>query len=193
MTNLTLFFVILAIGLVSLIVTFIVFKYLQSHAEGKGVFGNQTIRYGGALAGYVVVFSLLFGAFYSLSQDLNVQTEVSIEGKWNITLITSKDEIRKGTADITQENQSPFFTISGLVDNPDPKRKPLSFISPVGVIKEKIVQFIYETHHEGGTERGIAKGIVQKNRPMEFFLTYEDLMYHDNNDDPLGRIEFSRM
>ena len=189
----TLFSVILAIGLASLIVTFIVFKYLQSFAEGKGNFGNQTIRYGGALAGYVVVFSLLFGAFYSLSKETGKQSEVELKGKWEITLTTSKNEIRKGTAEIIQETHSPFFTITGLVENPDPKRKALAFISPVGVIDDNVVQFIYETHHESGTERGIAKGTVQQNQPSEFFLTYEDLIGHDNNEDPVGRIEFSRM
>ena len=106
--NDTRFFVIVTgLALVTLLLTFILFRFLQSQAEGQGKLLGGTIKYGGSLAGFVLIFSILFGAFYRLRVDPGVTTPISLAGQWSMELRTSKASIETGVVTIRQRRGDP--------------------------------------------------------------------------------------
>lgn len=184
--NDTRFFVIVTgLALVTLLLTFILFRFLQSQAEGQGKLLGGTIKYGGSLAGFVLIFSILFGAFYRLRVDPGVTTPISLAGQWSMELRTSKASIETGVVTIRQRRGDPVLQMDGEVTGV----KATTFTTVVGVIRDRSVYFIYENLHG---ESGIIRGHVPNDTPTTLTLIYTDLVGHDRNGDPSGMLMLTK-
>lgn len=171
--------VVTGLALISVVLTFVLFKYLDSQAEGKGKLLGGTIRYGGSLAGFVLLFSLLFGAFYKLRGDRGVTTSISLAGKWTIEMQTSKHTSATGIATIHQRANDPIVEMGGEITG----AASTTFTTIHGVIADKTVYFIYEN---ADGERGIIRGQIIEKVPTHLRLVYTDLIGFDRNGDPSG-------
>jgi hypothetical protein len=179
------FVIVTGLALVTLVLTFVLFRFLQSQAEGQSKLLGGTIKYGGSLAGFVLVFSLLFGAFYKLRADPGVTTPISLAGEWSLELRTSKATVEKGVVTIRQRNGDPVLQMNGELTG----EKATTFTTKVGVIRDRSVYFIYE-NLQG--ESGIIRGHVPNDTPKALTLVYTDLIGSDRNDDPTGTLVLTR-
>lgn len=171
--------IVTVLALVSAGLTFVLFRFLKARAQGKGKLLGGTIQYGGSLAGFVLIFGILFGAFYRLRADPGVKTPISLAGDWDLEEHTSKQVTLKGTVTIRQHRSDPVLEMGGEIIS----GKPMTFSTIVGVIHGRNVYFIYE-NMDG--ERGIIRGQVLSDSPTTLRLVYTDLVGYDKNDDPSG-------
>ena len=185
MTELGFFWIVTGLALVSLVMTFVLFRFLKSRAEGKGKLIGGTIQYGGALAGFVLIFGLLFGAFHRLRNDPGVTTSVSLDGAWSLELRSSNGTVVTGSATIRQRRNDPVLEMSGEVAD----KQPVTFNSIVGVVRDRNIYLIYE-NLEG--ERGLIRGQVVEDKPQTLRLAYNDLVGYDRDGDPSGSIVLTR-
>ncbi|HEX7192382.1 MAG TPA: hypothetical protein VF381_12515 [Thermoanaerobaculia bacterium] len=185
MSEVGFFWIVVGLALVSLGLTYVLFHFLKSFATGKSKTVGGTIQYGGALAGFVLIFGLLFGAFAKLRPETGVTTSISLAGKWSLELRTSRDHVLKGTATIRQRPKDPVLEMSGEVFGP----KPVTFGSMLGVVRNREVYLIYE-NIEG--ERGLLRGHVTEDKPKSLLLVYTDLIGYDKNSDPMGTLLLTR-
>jgi hypothetical protein len=179
------FVVVTGLAIVTLVLTFVLFRFLQSQAEGQGKLLGGTIKYGGSLAGFVLIFSILFGAFYQLRADPGVTTPISLTGEWSIELRTSNARVETGVVTIRQRRGDPVLQMNGEVTGV----KATTFTTVVGVIRDRSVYFIYENLHG---ESGIIRGLVPNDTPSALTLVYTDLIGHDRNGDPSGTLILTR-
>jgi hypothetical protein len=173
--------IVTGLALVSLLLTFVLFRVLQAQAEGQGKLLGGTIKYWGSLAGFVLIFSILFGAFYRLRADPGVTTPISLAGDWSIELRTSKGGVEKGTVTIRQRHGDPVLQMDGVIEGVG----ETTFSTVVGVIRERSVYFIYE---DLDGERGIIRGQVPDDSPKTLRFVYTDLIGHDRNEDASGTL-----
>lgn len=185
MSELGFFWIVTGLALVSLALTFVLFRFLKSRAQGKGKLVGGTIQYGGALAGFVLIFGLLFGAFYRLRGDRGVTTAISLAGTWSVELRGSKGSVVTGSATIRQRPNDPVLEMSGEVAD----KQPVTFSSLVGVIRGRDIFLIYE-NLEG--ERGLIRGQAIEDTPKILRLAYNDLVGYDTDGDPSGTIVLTR-
>lgn len=185
MTDVGFFFVVTGLALLSLALTFVLFRFLKAQAKGKGKLLGGTITYGGSLAGFVLIFSLLFGAFYRLRSDPGVTTSISLAGDWKAELQTSTQHRIEGSVTIRQRRGDPVLDMSGEMNGP----KPVTFDAMVGMIRGRDLYFIYE-NLEG--ERGIIRGKVTTDEPTTLRLVYTDLIGSDLNGDATGVLLLTR-
>jgi hypothetical protein len=179
------FLIVTGLAIVTLVLTFVLFRFLQSQAEGQGKLLGGTIKYGGSLAGFVLLFSILFAAFYRLRADPGVTTPISLAGEWSIELRTSKGGAEAGVVTIRQRHGDPILQMSGEITGVE----ATTFTTVVGVIRDRRVYFIYENLHG---ESGIIRGLVPSDTPKALTLIYTDLIGHDRNDDPSGTLVLTR-
>ena len=167
--------IVTGLALISLLLTFVLFKFLQSQAEGKGKLLGGTIQYGGSLAGFVLIFSILFGAFYRIRADPGVTTPISLAGDWDLQeqQIARKVTL-KGMVTIRQRNGDPVLEMGGEISS----GQAITFSTIVGVIRDRNVYFIYE-NMDG--ERGIIRGQVPSDTPKTLRLVYTDLIGYDKD------------
>lgn len=185
MTETGFFLIVTGLAAVSVSLTYVLFKFLQSQAEGKGKFLGGTIQYGGSLAGFLLIFSILFGAFYRLKSDPGITTPINIAGDWSLELRTSKQTKVAGTVTILQRQGDPHITMSGEING----AQAVTFDSMVGMIRERDIYLIYE-NLEG--ERGVIRGKAATNEPATLSLVYTDLIGSDRNQDPTGMLLLKR-
>ena len=187
MRDATFFLLTAGIGMVSLIPTFVLFRYLDAKAEGEGKYFGSTIKYGGSLAGFVVVFALLFGAFYKLRGERGVTTPISLDGQWTMTLRPSKQPRPvAGTVTIRQAGGDPYLNVVGEIESANGLE---TFGSVIGVISGREVYFFYKT---AGGEQGVVQGQVPDDQPKRLILSYRDLNGFDLNGDPAGMMYLQR-
>jgi hypothetical protein len=189
MSDLSFFWITIGLAGVSLVLTYVLFKFLDSRAVAKGKLLGGTIRYGGALAGFVLLFTLLFSAFYRLRADPGITTPINLAGEWKIALHTSHRNVELGRAIIRQRKHDPVLEISGEVSG---RSDPVgtTFASLFGVIRGRSVYLFYE-NRDG--ERGLIHGAIIDDQPRVLTLTYNDLAGFDRNQDPSGTIVLTRM
>ena len=185
MRDIRLLAIVTSLALVSAVLTFVLFRFLKARAQGKGKLLGGTIQYGGSLAGFVLIFAILFGAFYRLRADPGVTTPISLAGDWALEEQTSRQVTLKGTVTIRQRRGDPVLAMGGEIINV----KPITFSTTVGVIHDRNVYFIYE-NMDG--ERGIIRGQVLSDSPKTLRLVYSDLVGYDRNDDPSGVLLLTR-
>jgi hypothetical protein len=179
------FLIVTGLALISLLLTFVLFRFLKAQAEGQGKLLGGTIKYGGSLAGFVLLFSILFGAFYRLRADPGVTTPIHLAGDWSMELHTSKGGVVKGTVTIRQRRGDPVLEMDGELTG----QGATTFATVVGVIRERNVFFIYE-NLDG--ERGIVRGQVPGDVPATLRFVYTDLIGYDHNQDPTGVLLLSK-
>jgi len=177
----------LVIASVSLAITFVLFKKLDSYAEGKTKFLGGSIRYGGSLGGFLLVCVVLFHSYSKMLAD-GESTTIDLNGKWDIVLTTGNDERRSGTATIQQQEDSARLQISGEIESTI-KPPSISFSSLTAVLRDARLVFLYETSDR---QIGIAMGDIQSDKPKTFSVSYFDVLSADTNDDLEGGIKFSR-
>jgi hypothetical protein len=177
--------IVTALAVISGVLTFILFRFLDAKAEGKGKLLGGTIRYGGSLAGFVLLFSILFGAFYKLRPNPGVMTPVSLAGDWDLQELTSTGKSFKGSATIRQQKNDPILEMGGEIVG----GKSATFTTMYGVIRDRNVYLIYE-NIDG--ERGIIRGQVTTDAPTKLTLIYTDLIGHDRNNDPTGTLVLTK-
>jgi len=181
------FFEFLVISIISLIITICLFKKLTSYAEGKTKIFGGSIKYGGGLGGFVLVFFLLFSCYTHLAIATD-RTEIYLDGKWKLDLIKKDGTKRKGSATINQTKGSKRLEIVGETES---RTTPpsVSFSSLVGIIKDRSFIFLYENSRK---EMGIAIGHIQDDTPNKFSVSYYDVLSADTNKDPEGKLIFHR-
>lgn len=178
----------LIISIVSLAITFVLFNKLDSYATGKTKILGGSIKYGGALGGFILIFYVIFYS-YSTVIVSDEKTNIDINGKWEIQLVTMKGEERSGRATIYQKKRSVRLQVAGDVESTTTPPS-VSFSSLVAVLKGRRLVFLYENSRR---EMGIALGDIQSNKPKVFTIYYYDVLSSDTNNDPEGRIIFSRI
>ncbi len=185
MTETGFFLIVTGLATVSVSLTFVLFRFLQSQAEGKGKFLGGTIRYGGSLAGFLLIFSSLFAAFYRLKSDPGVTTPVNLAGDWSFEMRTSTQKTLTGSVIIRQRKGDPVLSMSGEIDGAG----AVTFDSMAGMIRDHEIYLIYE-NLEG--ERGMIRGKALTEEPATLRLVYTDLVGSDHNNDPTGTLLLKR-
>lgn len=185
MSDVRFFVIVTGLALISLLLTYVLFRFLSSQAEGQGKLLGGTIKYGGSLAGFVLLFTLLFGAFYRLRADPGVTTPISLAGHWTMELRTSRGDVENGTVTIAQRPGDPVLAMRGELR----ESGATTFSTVVGVIRDRNVYFIYE-NLDG--ERGIVRGQVTSDKPATLRFVYTDLVGYDRNHDPSGTMLLQR-
>jgi hypothetical protein len=176
------------LAVLSLVVTFVVFRWLESHAEGQSELMGGTIKYGGALAGFVLVFWLTSHA-YERTRQQEEGTEISLAGEYRVELVQNDGEKWMGTATIRQRGKASRVDITGDIESP---RTPLSvsFHTVEAVLHGRRLIWLYENEER---EVGLALGDIQSDRPARVVLTYSDVSGSDTNSDPHGRLILTRV
>jgi len=185
MTETGFFLIVTGLATVSVSLTFVLFRFLRSQAEGKGKFLGGTIRYGGSLAGFLLIFGTLFGAFYRLKSDPGVTTPINIGGEWSLDLHMSTSTKLKGSVTIRQRQGDPVITMSGEILGAG----AITFDSMVGMIHDRDIYLVYE-NLKG--ERGVIRGKAMTDDPATLSLVYTDLAGSDLNNDPTGTLHLKR-
>jgi hypothetical protein len=176
------------LAVVSLLITFVLFRWLESHAEGQSDLMGGTIKYGGALAGFVLVFWLTSHA-YQRTHDDEDRTEIDLAGEYRIEELSSNGQTSKGTATIRQRGRTTRVDITGDVEST--QRPPsISFHTVEGVVRGRRLIWLYENEDR---EIGVALGDIQSDRPDRVVLIYSDLSGSDANSDPRGQLIFTRV
>ena len=186
MSDVGFFVLITGLALVSLLLTFVLFKFLDATAEGKGKLLGGTIRYGGSLAGFVLLFSVLFGAFHQLRKDPGITTPIVLDGEWKAELRTTSKGTLPGMVTIRQRRGDPLFFMGGEIG----AAKPMTFDSIAGMIRDRDIYLIYENL---SGERGIIRGKVTTDEPKKLSLVYTDLVGYDLNADPTGYLVLTKV
>lgn len=178
--------IVTGLALITLLLTFVLFKFLQSQAEGKGKLLGGTIQYGGSLAGFVLIFSILFAAFYRIRADPGVTTPISLAGEWDLQeqQISTKVTL-KGTVTIRQRSGDPVLEMGGE----ETGGEAITFSTIVGVIRDRNVYFIYE-NMDG--ERGVIRGQITTDTPRTLRLVYTDLTGFDKDGVSAGVLLLTR-
>tara|TARA_R110001592_G_scaffold187790_1_gene432682 strand:+ start:652 stop:1221 length:570 start_codon:yes stop_codon:yes gene_type:complete len=180
------------ISLLSLFLTVIFSRYLESWAEGQGSVFVGTVRYGGAVGIYVICFLLLFGSYTVLLDKENATTEIVIAGEWTLKVFPGDNsEMRVGRANVLQKAGSEHFEIIGNLEA-SKMRPSLSFKSLSGVIHSRNLIFVYETSSSKGQQLGVALGSVSSNVPTKIRAQYYDVVDRDLDKDSAGRLELIR-
>ncbi|MEE8294159.1 MAG: hypothetical protein V3R64_00460, partial [Sphingomonadales bacterium] len=114
--------IIIFIALVDLAITFILFKHLSSWAKGHWEGGGHKIAYGGALAGFVLIFFLLTQTVFSFIDivNSNEETSINLDGQWIMYFESPEDTANRtklGTAFIEQEKKSSHFIMRGTIES----------------------------------------------------------------------------
>ena len=174
MSDVSILLIVTGLALISVVLTFVLFRFFQSQAEGKGKLLGGTIQYGGSLAGFVLIFSILFGAFYRLRADPGLTTPISLAGDWALEEQISGQITYKGTVTIRQRPSDPVLEMGGEVIG----GQAITFSTIVGVIRDRNVYFIYE-NMDG--ERGVLRGQVTSDSPKSLRLVYTDLVGYDKD------------
>jgi hypothetical protein len=177
----------LIVAVLSLVITFVLFRWLESRAEAESPLLGGTIKYGGALAGFVLVFwlsSYLDRTMFSA----DAKTAISLDGEYDMLEIDSNRQTSKGSATIRQDEGRTSFDITGEVESTQ-NPPSISFHTITGIMKERRLVWLYE--NELG-EMGIALGDVQSNRPDRIVVTYGDVLGTDLNEDVQGRLVLTR-
>jgi hypothetical protein len=176
------------LAVLSLVITFVLFKWLESHAEGQSELLGGTIKYGGAVAGFVLVFWLTSHAFEQ-TQEREDSTDIQLAGEYRIEERAGDGKTSKGTATIRQRGKATRIDITGDVESTH--RPPsISFHTVEGVLHGRRLIWLYENEDR---EIGIALADIQSDRPDRLVLTYSDVSASDVNDDPRGRLIFTRV
>lgn len=176
------------LAVISLLITFVLFRWLESHAEGQSELLGGTIKYGGGLAGFVLVFWLTSHAF-AQTQEREDHTDIDLAGEYRIELVRDDGQTRAGTATIRQRGKTSRVDITGVVESP--RRPPsISFHTVEGVLRDRRLIWLYENEER---EMGLALGDIQSNRPDRVVLSYADVSGSDVNADPRGRLIFTRV
>ena len=112
------FLYIIAYAIISLFIAFILFKYLKSSASFK----DKTTGYkaGGAIAGFIIVFGILFGSYMKLTSSQN---------DYNMKLTSSLNDYKS----IVAQNERNPYTVIGKVkklDNPNNEAVKITIYPP---------------------------------------------------------------
>ncbi|HEX2187703.1 MAG TPA: hypothetical protein VHG51_02335 [Longimicrobiaceae bacterium] len=177
----------LGLAVLSLAITFVLFRWLESRADAQHALLGGTIKYGGALAGFVLVF-WLSSRVYATSFSGGDRTEISLAGEYDLRQQKANGQERSGWATIRQRNGRPDFDISGEVESVSTPPS-VSFQTVVGVIKGRRLIWLYENARR---EMGFALGDVRSDHPDRIVLLYADVLGSDLNADVEGRLVLTR-
>ena len=176
-------FTILAV--LSLVITFVLFRWLESRADATSPLIGGTIKYGGALAGFVLIFWLL-SYIYDNSFSSRIKTGIQLEGAYYIHQWKPGGVAQVGSATISQRIGDPEFDIVGEVENE--KNPPsISFHTVSGVIKDKRLVWLFENNHR---EMGIGLGDIRSDQ--KFVMTCGDVLGNELDAGIKGDLIFTK-
>lgn len=172
----------LVMSILALGITFVLFHYLKGFAEGQSKMLGGTIKYGGSLAGFVLVLFLL-GQTYNSLVKTEAETEVDnhdsdfdISGEYEWWWERDGKE-NKGTVSIDYKKEEGDFSIKGRI------RGYTYHSDVVGIDEFSRLMLIYE---DNNAEMGIAYGALLKKQPDSIFLSYYDAYGFAVDADTLG-------
>ena len=185
------------IAVLSLIITFILFKFLQSNAVGEGTFFyNQKVKYGGALAGYIIIYSLLF-YFYNKNMDKiypnrapECYSEINLDGEWKIDAYPNDSTHRAGKGNINQKKNSCILSVYGEFENLIPGKPIVHFNSKIAQISGTEFYIVYVNDDN---EAGVCTGKIDVYNTNTFYMVYYDLYGFDRNNNPTGRLVWTKV
>ncbi len=180
----------LLISIISLVITYILFSKLKASAEGKGTVWGNSMTFGGSLAGFVIVFTLLFQAYSQLvdASTAESSTEISIDGNWQLHIEAKSGETESGYATIQQAPGSAKFEVYAQLR--DVNGDLITFSSEIGELRSHHAIYVYQTNKG---EIGLALGDIPKNNPDSFSMAYYDVANTDKNNNDEGTISFIRI
>jgi hypothetical protein len=184
----------LVIAALALAVTFVLFRYLDAYAEGKARVLGDTIRYGGALGGFVIVVIVLVQLYEGFVRQMlpGETTEIDLDGVWIVQQTTSDGTVLSGRLTIEQRPGDARLEISGEVEDTKDDAGT-QFSSLVGRLNGKKLFAVYEAPTAAGPSQfGLLRGTVVGTTPKELVLRYEDIASTDANDDTRGTLALTR-
>lgn len=164
-------------AVLSLVCTFVLFRYLQSFASAENPFLGGNIKYGGALGGFVLIFWLLTKTFYKVASQDEKKTPIDIAGEWDTeTRENVPDGLRKGMAVIDQRPNDPTFDVTMELEEIDDPNKKLAIKSLIGYIRGREIIWVYES---SGRQVGIAMANAHEDRPQRLRMRYYDSVFDE--------------
>jgi hypothetical protein len=189
------FVYLIIIAIVSLVFTYVLFEKLKSYAEAKNhkILGSASFTYGGALAGFIIIFSVLIAGLASISKYITPDeyVEVNLAGEWYMEMRLGNGEIRYGKCNVIQGSGNKYISMVGEVRSVT-SPPSISFNTEEGIIIEDAneVIFIYLNDQK---ETGMAVGTYEQAiEPQRFSVRYFDIRITDENMDVTGKIRFSK-
>ena len=179
------------ISLLSLLITFILFKVLDSYATAEGESLGQNLKYGGALAGFTIVSGALILIHNSFLPKEPPETLYNLDGKWEIRFLTRTHASGApilGEATISQKKGSSQIEVAGKTFSTEGNSQ-VSFWSEIGGIDKNRIIFVYKNSRSNPDE-GVATGTLLDTTPSEFVVTFIDIK--DGNSESTGEMQFTK-
>lgn len=173
------------VAVLSVIITFVLFRWLESRADATSPFIGGTIKYGGALAGFVLIFWLL-SYIYDNSFSSRIKTGIQLEGVYDISQWRPGGVANIGSATISQRIGDPEFYVVGEIEN-EGNPPSISFHTVSGVIKEKRLIWLFENDRR---EMGIGLGDIRSDQ--EFVMTCGDVLGNELDAGIQGNLIFTK-
>src|SRR5436190_20991812 len=101
----------LVVAIISLICTYGLFRLMKSNATGESSWFGSKFKYGGALAGFVIIYILLMYVYFRVETIRRPDTPVNINGRWQITSKLPSNEVRTGRAIVRQQSNDVEFSV----------------------------------------------------------------------------------
>lgn len=175
----------LILAVLSLIITFVLFRWLESRADASSPLLGGTIKYGGAIAGFVLIFWLL-SYIYDRSFSSRIQTGVQLEGEYDIRQWRQGKLTQVGSATISQGIGAPEFDVVGEIEIE--KDTPSTLFHTIsGVIQAKRLIWLFENDRR---ELGLGLGDIRSHE--EFRMTCGDVLDNDIDTGIQGNLIFTR-
>lgn len=186
---------IVVLTIMSLLASYVLFNVLSSWAEGKSELFGGTIKYGGAIAIFLLVFSALLFGFSQISHIVpafrteDEFTDIYLSGNWKMISYVDKTAEKIGFATIEQESGSRFFTMTGTIENSkfNASNPDVTFTTLAAQISDRRFYLIYEN---SDNESGVGQADIVTIPVTEFSFVFRDLI--DRNFDGItsGQIRF---
>lgn len=131
-----------------------------------------------------------------LSSYLEESALPQIEGKWHVIMSPCEDlsvvqcgEKYSGQAIVSYDEKQNAFKIRGCSGSKDRKDFHITYNTFKSWHTQNQFYFLYENSQD---ERGVIYGQIDSKTPNSFTLYYVDFPTTDNNQDPIGVLNFSK-
>jgi hypothetical protein len=161
------------VAMVSLVCTFVLFRFLESFTSAQTPVWGGNIKYGGALGGFVLIYWLLIKAYYKIASRT---TDIDIAGDWETETTENVPDggVRRGSANVRQTTGDPSFSVTMQMETLDDPGRTIAITSLIGYIKDSSIVWVYQS---SAGSIGVAMAIAQENRPKELIMRYYDSVF----------------
>lgn len=189
MNPIELIVVVVVLALVALLLTFVLFRYLDSFAQGQSEVMGATIKYGGALGGFVLILSLLsvmvikFSEIETLMRSEDEHSSYSVNGVWQL----QEGSLRDGCMKIEQHSNSRLINVVAILE--DDANLTTTMVSLIGEVVGNRIYFVFQSSTD---EVGLAIADLIAHSPKQLTLNLEDLAMHERDGIKKGKLHWKK-